>query len=677
MELKPTAYEGDAALAERLVAAGLAIGIGELRDLVAGVAAAPNGTPPDAWTALVVPDDSDTALLEQLAALKDEIAAAADFGFEAPAPAERLAALRAELKEQGLDGFIVPRGDEYQNEFAPQRSERLKWLTGFSGSAGLAIVLRERAAIFVDGRYTIQVEEQVDTASLEPLHLIDNPPADWIADNFPSGGRLGYDPRLNSQAAVERFAKAASKAGGELIAVDDNPVDSVWSGQPPVPLAPIVPHELAYAGRGSVEKRRDIGLELEQRGVDAVVLTLPESIAWLLNVRGGDVPNTPLPLSFAIVRSSGAVDWFVDRRKLVPGLAAHLGNGVAVQPIEDFGAALEALGTDKVLGDPMTATADVFARLKEGGADIDRGDDPCVLAKARKNECEIDGMRAAHRRDGAALTRFLAWFAAETPAGDLTERGAADFLAGLRAEDPLYRGASFPTISSAGPNGAIVHYNASSESNRKIGEGDLYLVDSGGQYLDGTTDVTRTLAVGEPTHEMRDRFTRVLMGHIAIATARFPEGTSGAALDLLARQALWRAGLDFDHGTGHGVGSYLGVHEGPQRISKTGGGTALEPGMIVSNEPGYYKIGAYGIRIENLVLVVRAPEVEGGERPLLGFETLTRAPIDRDLVDANLLTADEIAWLDDYHEAVRNDLTPRLDDETANWLAGATRPLGG
>jgi Xaa-Pro aminopeptidase len=474
---------------------------------------------------------------------------------------------------------------------------------------------------------------------------------------------------------VERFRVAAAKAGGSLKPLDDNPLDAVWTDQPPPPLAPVMPHELRFAGESAEHKRQSLADKLAAERIDAAVLTAPDSIAWLLNIRGGDVPHTPLPLSFAILNSDATVDLFIDRRKLAPGLREHLGNAVRVAEPESFGAALDRLGAAKrrVQVDPTSAAAWVFDRLGAAGAQIQRAPDPAQLPKASKNAAELDGTRLAHRRDGAALTRFLAWLAARAPEGGLTEIAASDRLEAFRAAGDNFRDLSFPTISGAGPNGAIVHYRASAQSERRLEPGTLYLVDSGAQYLDGTTDVTRTVAIGEPTAEMRDRFTRVLKGHIALATCRFPKGTTGSQLDSLARRALWEIGLDYDHGTGHGVGSYLAVHEGPQRISKLPNTQALLPGMIVSNEPGYYKTGTYGIRIENLVVVTR---VERGEREMLGFETITLAPIDRALVEPALLDAGEIAWLDAYHARVRTELAPLVDATTAGWLAEATRPLG-
>jgi Xaa-Pro aminopeptidase len=590
---------------------------------------------------------------------------------------ERLASLRAELARRGVDGFLVPRADEHQGEYVPACAERLAWLTGFTGSAGLAAVLPESAALFVDGRYTLQAHNQVDAALYQQRHLTEAPATEWIATALKPKQILGYDPRLHTVPEIDRYAAAAAKAGGTLRPLDDNPLDAVWRDRPAPPQAPVVPHELRFAGRSSDDKRRQIAAALDADKIDAVALTAPDSIAWLLNIRGGDVPYTPLPLSFAIVRADATVDLFIDEAKLAPGIGAVLGNAVGIARPETFGAALEALGKGgrRVQADPGSASAWVFDRLKAGGAQIHRAPDPCLLAKACKNPVELDGTRAAHRRDGAALTRFLAWLAAAAPQGNLREIAVSDRLEEFRRVGDHFRGLSFPTISGAGSNGAIVHYHASPDSEQALLPGSFYLVDSGAQYLDGTTDVTRTVAIGEPSPEMRDRFTRVLKGHIALAACRFPKGTTGSQLDALSRHALWQVGLDYDHGTGHGVGSYLGVHEGPQRISKVANHQALLPGMIVSDEPGYYRTGAYGIRIENLVAVVSV-EHESAERPLLGFETLTLAPIDRNAIEPALMSDEEINWLDAYHARVRDTLTPLVDAPTAAWLAQATEPLG-
>lgn len=592
--------------------------------------------------------------------------------------AARLDALRAELKRQGLTGFLVPRADEHQGEYVPPRARRLAWLTGFTGSAGIAVVLADSAAVFTDGRYTLQVRDQVPGELFEHHHITQSPPEEWLRRRLRPGDRVGYDPWLHTLEGVERLGAACTKAGAELVPCPANPVDAVWADQPPPPLAPVVPHDLANAGRAAADKRREIAAALEREGVDAAVLTAPDSIAWLLNIRGGDVAHTPLPHAFAVIHRDATVDLFVDARKLSPGLVEHLGAGVRVAEPAALGPALDRLGAAgrAVQADPATAAAWFFQRLTAAGARLVRAVDPCALPKACKNEVELAGARTAHRRDGAALCRFLAWVLREAPGGRLTEVGAAERLDALRREQPLCTDLSFPTISGAGPNAALPHYHATPSTNRHLGSGMLYLVDSGGQYLDGTTDVTRTVAIGPPTPEQRDRFTRVLRGHIALATARFPAGTTGSQLDALARRPLWEAGLDYDHGTGHGVGSYLGVHEGPQRISKLPNTVALRAGMIVSNEPGYYKAGAYGIRIESLVAVMPVPTPPGGEGEWLGFETLTLAPIDLALVEPALLTADEVAWLDAYHTRVREAIAPLVDAETAAWLEATTRPVG-
>ena len=646
--------------------------------LVAGILGAPAETGTE-WHCLVA-DPVPPALAEALEKLRAEMASGYHDGlarddFIRLSRAARVAMLRRELAARGLDGFVVPRSDEHQGEYVPPRGQRLAWLTGFTGSAGLAIVLRDRAAVFVDGRYTLQAAQQVDGSLFEIHHLTDQPPARWIGAALKPGEVLGYDPWLHAPHEVERFRAAAEKAGASVRAVSDNPLDRVWSDQPAAPLAPVVPHADGFAGESAQSKRERLARGLAEDGVVAAVLTMPESIAWLLNIRGGDVPHTPLPLSFAILRNDASVCLFIDRRKLAPGLERHLGNAVSVLPPEQLGPALDAFAAERgpVQADPASAAAWIFDRLDAAGAKIHRTPDPCVLPKACKNTAEVDGTRAAHRRDGAALTRFLAWLAHEAPLGGLSEIAASDRLEAFRREGEYFRDLSFPTISGAGSNGAIVHYRAMPETEKRLEPGTLYLLDSGAQYLDGTTDVTRTIAIGEPTQEMRDRFTRVLKGHIALALARFPKGTTGTQLDAFARHGLWQAGLDYDHGTGHGVGSYLGVHEGPQRISKAPSAQPLLPGMIISNEPGYYKTGAYGIRIENLVLV--QPAESGGEREMMGFETLTLAPIDRNLIDPSLLDDEEIDWLDAYHADVRATLTPLIDPDTARWLAQVTQPI--
>ena len=661
------------ALAQALAAAGIERSADEIEALVQGVAAA--DVRDRGWLRLILPEAQATgALADRLEELRRSHAEAAD-GIDAPEPAARLAALRAELARRGLDGFVVPLSDEHQGEYVARRAQRLAWLTGFTGSAGMAIVLRERAALFVDGRYVLQAAAQVDGTLYEHRHMTDAPADAWLREHLPEGAALGYDPALHGARERDRLAAPCEAAGARLVACAQNPIDALWTDQPPPPLGPIAPHPVRFAGRDAGEKREDVAGRLAEKGADAAILSAPDSIAWLLNVRGADVANSPLPHSFAVVDGDGGVDWFVDARKLLPEVPAHLGNAVRVRPPGALADALDRLaGAGKaVLVDEAATPVWMVDRLAEGGARVVRGADPCALPKACKNAVELAGIRAAHRRDGAALVRFLAWLAAAPP-GSVSELDAADRLAAMRAGGEHYRGPSFDTISGAGANGAIVHYRVTADSNRTLEPGSLYLVDSGGQYLDGTTDVTRTVAIGPPEPEHRDRFTRVLRGHIALATARFPRGTTGAQLDTLARQFLWQAGLDYDHGTGHGVGAYLNVHEGPQRISRLGSAAALAPGMVVSNEPGYYETGAYGIRIENLVAVALADDDDDG---FLGFETLTLAPIDRALIEPAMLTEGERAWLDGYHARVAETLAPLLagDEATLAWLRAATAPV--
>ncbi len=590
--------------------------------------------------------------------------------------AARCAALRAELARQGLTGFLVPRADAHQGEYVPPSESRLQWLTGFAGSAGIAVVLDDKAAIFVDGRYTIQVREQVDTTVFAPMHLIDTPPQDWLARELKPGDRLGYDPMLHTVTGVRRLKTACERAGATLVAVDENPVDIVWTDRPEPPLGQVFAHDLAYAGEPSEDKIARISAKVADAGAEAAVLTQPDSIAWLYNIRGSDVAHTPLPLSFAVVRAKGRPTLFIDGRKLSNAMRDDLSERTEISEPGELLPALGRIGAagGKVLLDPNLA-GDALARaIADAGGTVVEGTDPVLLAKAVKNAVELDGARAAHRRDGAAFARFLAWFDRTVEKEPLDEIKVAEALEGFRVETGALKDISFDSISAAGPNAAICHYRVSRDSNRPIPPDSLFLIDSGGQYLDGTTDITRTIAVGQPSEEMRRHFTLVLKGHIAIATARFPEGTSGAQLDALARRALWQAGLDFDHGTGHGVGSYLSVHEGPQRIARTGH-TPLQPGMIVSNEPGYYRDGAYGIRIENLEVVRPAAPIPGGDRPMLGFEALTLAPIDRRLVVKDLLTPEERQWFDAYHARVRAEIGPLVDAETRAWLEAATAPL--
>jgi Xaa-Pro aminopeptidase len=583
---------------------------------------------------------------------------------------QRLQLLFAELNNHGFDGFIVPHADEFQGEYIPASAQRLAWLTGFTGSAGLAIVHPDESAIFVDGRYTLAVRDQVDTFQPYDYSSL----TEWLKKQ--SSVKLAYDPWLHTLNDLALFKDV------ELVPCETNPIDTIWLDQPEPPLAPVVPYP-------SDTKREQVILD---DGIDAVMLTAPDSIAWLLNIRGGDVPRAPLPLCFAILYANKHVDLFIDQRKINVGWVErsethHLGgsvgfaslyppymiekhlteNDVTIYEFTDLAIILDKLNQSTVLIDPKQTPIWIIKRLNK----IVKGDDPCALPKACKNSIEIAGTRVAHLRDGSALTRFLYWL---KPGVD--EIQAAERLEQFRAETGLLHDLSFDTISGYGANGAIVHYQVTPETNKVLETGNLYLVDSGGQYLDGTTDVTRTIAIGRPTAEHKDRFTRVLKGHISIATCRFPEGTTGTQLDILARHALWQVGLDYQHGTGHGVGFFLSVHEGPQSISKRINKVALKPGMIISNEPGYYKAGAYGIRIENLVLVTEASEIEGGEQPMMGFETLTLAPIDRNLIEVKLLNEKEIEWINNYHARVYEKIAPTLKDEQERqWLAEATATI--
>jgi Xaa-Pro aminopeptidase len=584
--------------------------------------------------------------------------------------------IRQAMAEQGLDGFLVPHEDEHQNEYLPAANDRLAWATGFTGSAGAAVILKDRAAVFVDGRYTLQVKDQVDQSLFELQDLVEGGVPAWLESRLGRGQKVGFDPRLHSPEALERLKAAAARAGAELLPVKDNPVDRAWGAErPPQPKAPVVPHPLDYAGESSASKRARVGQGLAEAGADAAVITSPASIAWLFNIRGGDVIRSPLPLGQALLDADGTARLFLDPDKVTPELGAWLGNQVSLEPPEALAGALQALGGKRVLVDPAQSSAWYFEALDGAGAGVLRGQDPCALPRACKNPTEIEGARRAHRRDGEALTRFLHWLATEAQESLPDERDVVSRLEHFREQTGVLKDLSFDTIAGAGSNGAIVHYRPTTHKIRRVEPGELLLVDSGAQYLDGTTDVTRTVAIGEPTAEMRHRYTLVLKGHLALGRARFPQGTSGQTLDALARAPLWAAGLDYDHGTGHGVGSYLGVHEGPQRIAKAGQPVPLRPGMIVSNEPGYYKTGAYGIRIENLQFVTEPEELEGGERPMLGFETLTLAPYDRRLINEILLSDEEREQVNAYHARVLAEVGPQLEPEVQAWLEAACEPL--
>lgn len=585
----------------------------------------------------------------------------------------RTTQLREKMEECGVSVYLIPHADEYQGEYVPDSAMRLAWLTGFTGSAGLAIAAKDRAAVFVDGRYVLQVRKEVDGDVFEYRHLTDEPPQKWLAGILGKGDKVGFDPWLHTPVEIEKFADICTGLGAELTPLYGNLIDALWIDRPAAPKAPIRPYEIRYAGESSIAKRQQIAGQLVRLGQAAQILTASDSIAWLLNVRGGDVAFTPVPLCFALLHADASVDLFVDPDKTDAKLIEHLGPDIRLHNEEKFGEALDQLCQKAVRVDPQSAPIWIALRLHAAKATPVYGDDLCILPKACKNSVEQDGVRAAHLRDAVPLCRLLAWLASNTPKEDVTEIDVVKKLEQFRQKADLYQEPSFATISAFGPNGAITHYRVSAQSCLALKSGGLYLIDSGGQYLDGTTDVTRTIAIGPATAEQKRAFTLVLKGHIALASARFPIGTVGSQLDALARRPLWDAGLDFDHGTGHGVGAYLSVHEGPQRISKIANSIALIPGMIISNEPGYYKDGAFGIRIENLLLVKKSPDVF--ERSMLEFETLTLAPIDRALIEIDMLEQKERAWIDAYHRSVQNSVAAQLNDAERAWLEEATRAL--
>ena len=593
--------------------------------------------------------------------------------------ADRLKALREQLKANKLDGFVIPLTDEHMSEYVGSYAQRLAWLTGFEGSAGSAVVLPQEAAIFVDGRYTLQVRQQVSPTEWSYQSVPETSTTEWLKEHAPEGGRIGYDPWLHTRDWVAKAKEALASRGAELVPVARNPIDEIWKDRPEASKAHLVVQADEHAGKSAAEKRTEIGDWLQKQHADAAVLSALDSIAWAFNIRGADVTHTPVALAYALVHADGTADLFVASEKIGPDVRQHLGNGVRLHERAAFEQALGELKGKTVVVDPERAVAAIFEALERAGAKVVPMRDPTILPKALKNPAEIAGQKAAQERDGAVISKFLHWIEEEAPKGDVDELKASDHLEALRRENPELRDLSFDSISGAGPNGAIVHYRSSEKTNRKLEEGTLYLIDSGGQYVDGTTDITRTVAIGEPTAEMRDRFTRVLKGHIAIATAVFPKGTRGSQLDSFARRPLWEAGLDYAHGTGHGVGSFLAVHEGPQRISpvgssQSGGDEPLQAGMIISNEPGYYKTGEYGIRIENLVLVVPR-EIEGAEKEMLGFETLTFAPIDRRLIDVQMLEPEELVWLNCYHAHVLAKIGPTLKGDDLAWLQAACAPI--
>jgi Xaa-Pro aminopeptidase len=593
--------------------------------------------------------------------------------------AERVARLRTNFEALGVDGILVPRVDEHQGEYVAARSERLAWLTGFTGSWGQALILRKSAHVFVDGRYTVQAAQQLDPEFFKVEDLVATPPSKWMPDHLGKGARIGFDPWLHTISEVKSLEVAMGKFGGILVALDANPIDAIWDNQPEPPIGEVTIQPLDFAGKTAREKIEDMKAALAKAGADATVLTDPSSLAWIFNIRGQDVPHTPVALGFAIIKTVGEPVVFLDQRKLSAETKDYLALLCTVLPPDKLARQLTEIASGKVIAlDPSLAAERLRRLVTEAGGTVNEELDPARLPRARKNAVELHGSRAAHRRDGAAVTAFLNWYSRQEP-GSLDEIAAAVKLeecrvdAGQVNQMPLLD-VSFPTISSTGPNGAMNHYRVDTVSNRKLLPGELFLLDSGGQYRDGTTDITRTLPVGEVSTEYKRRFTLVLKGMIAISMLRFPKGTRGCDIDAFARAALWQAGLDYAHGTGHGVGSYLSVHEGPQRIAKVGV-TPLEPGMILSNEPGYYKAGEYGIRIENLIAVTEPLPIEGGDIDMMGFETLTLAPIEKSLVDTSLLTRAELHWLDAYHARVFAEIGPLVNVSIRPWLEKACAPF--
>ncbi|MCU0909117.1 MAG: aminopeptidase P family protein [Rhodobacteraceae bacterium] len=583
----------------------------------------------------------------------------------------RLAALRAAMGAEGLDGWIAPRADAHQGEYVAPCDDRLAWLTGFTGSAGFCAVLATEAGVFIDGRYRVQVKAQVDLGAFTPVHWPETKLGPWLKDRLPDGARVGFDPWLHTADEIARLREAAP---GLVLVPGANLIDRIWTDRPAPPAGPVVAHPLDLAGEAAADKRARVARTLAEAGQRAAVLTLPDGIAWLLNIRGADLPKVPVALAFAVLHDDGRVDLFLDPAR-VAGLRDHLGPQVAVHPPGALAGALAGL-TGPVRVDRGTAPLAVSQALEAAGVAVAWGADPCLLPKARKNAAEIAGTRAAHLRDAAAMVEFLCWLDREAPGGGLTEIGVVTALEGFRRATNALLDISFDTISGAGAHGAIVHYRVTQETDRPVRPGELLLVDSGGQYLDGTTDITRTVAVGDPRPDQRAAFTRVLRGVIALSRLRFPPGVAGGHIDTLARVALWSVGMDYDHGTGHGVGTYLSVHEGPQRISRISD-VALEAGMILSNEPGHYREGDYGIRIENLIVVTEAAEVPGGDpgRRFHGFETLTWVPVDRRLIDVDLMPPEDRAWLDAYHAQVLDMVGPRVSAAARAWLEAACAPL--
>ncbi len=588
---------------------------------------------------------------------------------------QKLAALRRLVRKEKIDGWIVPRQDEFQGEYVAPYAERLCWLTGFSGSWGTAIVLHSKAAFFVDGRYTTQIKKQVKGSAYQFLHLVKAPPAEWVKANIKRGQKLGYDPMLHTISEAARYREACEAVGANLVAQKNNLIDLIWSDQPKRSTLPLFVQPDKFAGRSAEMKLADMAKAMAAQGADHAVLAEPSSVAWVFNLRGRDVAYTPVVLAFAILHRKGKAELFAAPEAVPNDVRKILRSNVVVRKPSEFETSLKALSKKRVLVDGQSTPDFIFQKLKLAKAKVAIGSDPCTLPKAQKNLVEQQGARDAQRRDGVALSNFLHWFAVEAPKENLTEGGAAAQLLAFRKDTGLLQDLSFETIPASGPNAAIPHYHKPNAQGRAIKLNEIFLIDSGGQYRDGTTDVTRTMIVGKPTSEMKDRFTRVLKGMIALSRLRFPEGTTGGHIDALARANLWAAGLDFDHGTGHGVGSYLSVHEGPARISMASQ-IPLRSGMILSNEPGYYKPQHYGIRIENLLIVTPPTKIKNGERMMMGFETLTLAPIDRNLIDTSLLTRDELQWLDTYHARVLKEVGSQMSGAAKLWMKQACASLG-
>ncbi len=584
--------------------------------------------------------------------------------------------VRQIMHQENIDAFIVPKADEHQGEYIGPHSERLFWLTGFNGSAGFSIILPKKAGLFVDGRYTLQAAQQVDTSIFEILPVAKISGPKWLSQHLSPGTKFAYDPWLITEKEINYYKKVLEDKNIFFFPLEKNLIDQIWLDRPQKACEPIYIHPLEFAGQEFQEKLTIISKELKEIQASAAVITMTESVCWLFNIRGDDYSSLPTTSAFAIVYDTGKADLFIDEEKISENVRQYFKDFVNIKPFHSFEENLRTLGHNKIdiLIDPATAPIQTIYAVEKAGGKVIRKDEPTTHLKACKNTAELEGMRRAHIRDGAALTTFLYWLKKEGPKGHLDEMQAAEKLLTCRQEFSEFKKLSFATISGTGPNGAIIHYKVSPETNRKISPNDIYLSDSGGHYIDGSTDVTRTIAIGETTSEQRDRFTRVLKGHIALAQSIFPQGTTGSQLDILARQALWQAGLDYAHGTGHGVGAVLNIHEGPQRISNVPNFVSLKPGMILSNEPGYYKEGAYGIRIESLV-IVKSIHIPGAEKEMLGFETITFAPIDPTLIELSLLTGSEIKWLNDYHQEVYEKLSHLLKPEVCKWLKGVTQPL--